>query len=342
MNNQNQQFTFDSPDVITFFLRNFKLLAIVTFIGAVVSIIVSLSMEPLFKSSATVFPASSSSISNDLLSTNLSRKDILRFGDEEEVEQMLQILNSDVIRDAVIKKFDLNSHYEIRSDEPFPQTRLQRIFSKNIKFKRTQYQSVVIEVLDKDPQMAADIANSITQLFDTAMTRMKRDRALIALNLVQKEYNDAHYNMQLMQDSLKKIQLLGINNYETQSEVFNDAYAQAIASGNKIQIKDLEAKIALLSEYGGAYTSLRDQIIYETQRISRLKSKYTEARIDYEHALPHQFTVDIAVKAERKAKPVRWLIVAVSTFSTFLFAFLLLIVLQGIGTRWKSLVSQSQ
>ncbi len=340
MEKQSSSFTFDSPDVITFLLKNFKLLATVTFIGAVVSIVVSLSIEPLFKSSATVFPASSSSISNDLLSSNLSRKDILRFGDEQEVEQMLQVLHSDVIRDAVVKKFKLMEHYDIDSAEAFPQTKLNRMYSKNIQFKRTQYQSVVIEVLDKDPQMAADIANSITQLFDTAMTKMKRDRALIALTLVEKEYHSALKNLGIMQDSLKQIQLLGINNYESQSEVFNDAYAQALLTSNTSRIKELEEKLALLSEYGGAYTSLRDQIIYETERISRLKAKYTEARIDYEHSLPHQFTIDVAVKAERKAKPVRWLIVSVSTFSTFLFSFLLLIILQGVGTRWKALVSK--
>lgn len=342
MQKESAPFSFESSDLILFFIRHFKTLAIITFIGAAVSIIVALSITPRFKSTAIVFPTSSSSISNDLLSNNLSRKDILKFGEEEEVEQMLQVLHSDGIRDAIIKQFNLMEHYEIKADEAYPLTNLHRKFNKNIQFKRTEYMSVVIEVFDTDKELAAAIANKITDLFDTAMTRMKSERALIAFKLVEKEYQTSIKDMQELEDSLKKIQLLGINNYESQSEVFNDAYAQAILKGNQGQIKALESKIAILSEYGAQYSTLRNKIIYETERQSNLKTKYAEAKIDYEQSLPHKFIIDRAVVAEKKAKPVRWLIVVLSTFSTFIFAFIGLIVYEGLGARLRTIRSASQ
>ena len=234
--NNNNSFKFESPDLIEFFIKHFKHLAIITIVGAVVSIIVALSIVPRFKSSVILFPASSSSISNDLLSNNSGRKDILKFGEEEEVEQMLQILYSDEIRNAMIKKFNLMEHYEIDPLEAYHLTKLHKEFANNISFRRTEFMSIEIEVLDTEAQLAADLANSIAALIDTAMNRMKKERALLALNLVSKEYKILEIEMEQSIDSLKKIQMKGINNYESQAEVFNDAYAQAILTGNTTRI----------------------------------------------------------------------------------------------------------
>lgn len=340
MEQKANSFSFESGDLIMFFIKHFKTLAIITTLGAIVSIVVALTIPVRFKSTAVVFPTSSSSISNDLLSNNLGRKDILKFGSEEEVEQMLQVLQSDVIRDAIIRDFNLMEHYEIKPEGAYPLTNLHKQFSKNIQFRRTEYMSVVIDVYDTDKELAAEIANRITDLFDTAMTRMKSERALIALKLVEKEYHQSINDLKTMEDSLRKIQMLGINNYESQSEVYNDAYAQAILKGQTAQIKQLEAKIAILSEYGAQYSTLRNMLIYETERQSKLKSKYTEAKIDYEQSLPHKFIIDKAVVAEKKSKPVRWLIVSLSTLSTFVFAFLGLILYDGLGSKLKAFTRQ--
>ena len=249
---------------------------------------------------------------------------------------MLQILYSDEIRNAMIKKFDLMEHYEIDPLEAYHLTKLHKEFANNISFRRTEFMSIEIEVLDTEAQLAADLANSIAALIDTAMNRMKKERALLALNLVSKEYKILEIEMEQSIDSLKKIQMKGINNYESQAEVFNDAYAQAILTGNTTRISRIEEKLEILSEYGAAYTAIRDKLIYDTERLSNLKAKYTEAKVDYEQALPHKFIVNNAVKADKKAKPVRWLIVVLSTFASFIFAFLFLIVFEGLTTRLKA------
>jgi len=339
--NKDTTFSFGSSELIEFVIKYFKHLAIITFAGAAISVIVALTIQPRFKSKVVLFPASSSSISNDLLSQNSGRKDILKFGNEDEVEQMLQILYSDEIRDEILTNYNLMNHYEIDSLGAFPLTKLHKKFSENISFRRTQYMSIEIEVLDTDPQTAADIANNIAALIDTAMNRMKKERALLAMQLVEKEYSNLEDDMQLTKDSLKKIQEKGINNYESQAEVFNDAYAQAIAKGNARAIRELKSKLDTLSKYGVAYTSLRNKLIYDTERYSNLIAKYIEAKVDYEQSLPHKFIVDRAVKAEKKSKPIRWLIVVLSTFGSFIFAFLLILAIVSFGRIAKVYKKQS-
>jgi uncharacterized protein involved in exopolysaccharide biosynthesis len=333
MTDTTNTFSFESQDLINFFIRRFKPLTIVTLIGAVVSIIVALSIQPRFKSSVVLFPTHSTSISNDLLSGNLGTKDLLKFGDEDEVEQLLQILHSEEIRDIIVKQFNLMEHYEIDQNAPFPYTALHRKYKKNISFNRTEYLSVQINVLDTDPQMAADVANTVSALIDTSMNRMKKERALLALRLVEKEYQSVQDEMQILQDSIKMLQKLGVNNYEAQAEVYYDAYAQALVDADSKSLEELEKRIKIISDYGVDYTTTRNKLIWETERFSKLKSRYVEAKIDYEQALPHKFVVDKAVRSEKKSKPVRWLIVAVSTLSTFLFAFLMLIIMESFGRR---------
>ena len=64
-------------------------LLLLTGFAAVLSIIVSLSIDNKYKSEVILFPAASSSVSHDLLAMNLAKKEILKLGEDEEVEQLL-------------------------------------------------------------------------------------------------------------------------------------------------------------------------------------------------------------------------------------------------------------
>ena len=80
-----------------------------------------------------------------LLSENPGNtKDILEFGEEEQTEQMLQVLNSNKIRDKLIEKYDLLSHYGIPDDAEFKMTRLYREYESDFNYRRTEYMAVKI------------------------------------------------------------------------------------------------------------------------------------------------------------------------------------------------------
>jgi hypothetical protein len=278
-----------------------------------------------------MFPTSSNSISKALLSDNPGAKqDILEFGEDAQTEQMLQILNSSKIRDRVIKKYDLMKHYGIDQKSEYKNTHLQKEYEGNITFKRTEYMAVKISVLDTDPQMAADIANSIADLLDSVKNDMQRDRAMQGFKIVEAEYLSLKNEVKLMEDSLSQLRKLGVNDYETQAEMMNQQLAIELAKNNTHGIKALEDKLSILSKYGGPYVSLRDALEYEKKQVSLIKSKYDEAKIDANEALPQKFVVESAYKAEKKAYPIRWLIMLTTTLSVFLLAIVLIILLDKI------------
>ncbi len=322
---------FNSTNFFIFLWNWRKTLIIVTLASAILSAAASFLITPKFKSTVILFPTSSNSISKALLSENPGNKtDILDFGEEEQAEQLLQILNSSIIRDKVIQRFDLAKHYNIKADAKFKNTYLNLEYKDNISFKRTEFMAVEISVLDKDPKMAADIANTISNLLDSTKNAMQKERAIRGFEIVKTNYESIQKEIAYINDSLKIIREKGINDYETQAEMTNQELAIQIGKANKAGIKSLNAKLDTLSKYGGIYVTLRNLLVYKIEQLSRVKSKYDEAKIDAEEYMPQKFVVDSAYIAEKKTTPVRWLIVLVSSFSAFMLSILVLIFIENI------------
>ncbi|RLD76530.1 MAG: hypothetical protein DRJ10_13430 [Bacteroidetes bacterium] len=340
MTENKNQYRFDSVDLLLYLWNRKIPLLLLTGFAAVLSIVVSLVIDDKFQSEVILFPAASSSVSHDLLAMNLAKKNILKLGEDEEVEQLLQVLNSDEIRNKIIDKYDLMNHYDIDAEGSYPFTELYREFNSNIDFTPTKFMSVRITVLDKDAQMAADIANDISALVDTIRTKMQKERAYEALALVEREYITLGNQIQELEDSLTVLRSFGVVDYESQTEVLTDALGQAILEGNKNAINQLQKRLDVIAKYGGAYVSIRNYLEFEQKQLSNLKSKYAEAKVDATQSLPTKFVVNQAVKAEKKSYPVRWLIVVISTFSAFILSLLLLVIYDAIQKRMTEIKEQ--
>ncbi|MDY6799812.1 MAG: Wzz/FepE/Etk N-terminal domain-containing protein [Bacteroidota bacterium] len=295
MDTTNQSYNFNSMDIIRFIFKNKWPIITITVIAAIASVIVSLVITPKYKSSVIFYPKTQVAASHALTTSELIDPDdhIMNFGDEEETEQLIQTLYSEDIRFKIIDQFDLMHHYQIDKDDEYPMTKLHEEYSDNIRFKRTEYMAVEIEVMDTDPQMAADIANTIAALLDSTLNKMQNDVAVEILKVVDKEYKRT-----------------------------------------KAEVKELESALKKVHLKSPEYASLSLQLENENKRLSGLKSKLAEARVNADQQLPRKFMVTKAYPAEKKSYPVRWVICAVSTISAFLFAVLLMLFIE----RYKDLL----
>ena len=322
---------FNSLNVLYFIYKWRKPLIIVGVAAFIMSCIVALTIQEKYKSTVILFPATTNSISKALLSeNNIKQEDVLQFGEEEEAEQMLQILNSDEIRTKVCEKYKLMEHYGIDSTDKFKRTKLYDEFQSNITFKRTEYMSVKIEVMDRDPELASTIANDIAALHDSTKIRIQRERATKALEIVEREYKDKQADVKAMLDSIKVINSYGIYDYESQSERTNEQYIIAIAKGDQRAVKLLEEKLKIIAMYGTTYVSYRENLYMQRKQMNLLKTKYEESKVDATEVLPQKFVVSSAFPAEKKSYPVRWVIVVVSTFATLLAAIIAILLLENI------------
>ena len=174
------------------------------------------------------------------------------------------------------------------------------------------------------------IANDIAALLDTVKNRMRFEVAVEALEIVEDEYNTQTNYIKELDDSLAVLRELGFINVRAQSERLTEQLAIAILEGKKSAAKELETKLDTLSKYAGIFVSIQDQIVLEQKRLAVVRSKYREAKVDAERSLQHKFVVNNAFPAEKKSYPIRWLIVVVSTFASFLLTLIILLFVESI------------
>ncbi len=315
---------FSSTWLLDLYRTNKKIIYIIVACSFIFFTVLACLLPSEYRATVILFPASNESTGRALLSSNESTKGVTKFGENDEVEYFLQVLHSDEIKDKITQHLNLYSHYGIDTSSTFPKTKLARKWSNNISFRKTEFLSIEIDVYDKEPAFAAKIANAISDYADTIMNNMKHERAQKAFMVVKKAYSDAQNEINNIQDSMNKLRAMGIVDYASQAEVYSDAYAQAIAKGNKEGAKSLEEKIKTLALYGGAYETYDELLTNESKRLSSLKEKYEEAKTDAEQSIPYKFIVSRAQIPEKEYYPIRWLVIVGGIVSVFVLTLFLL------------------
>jgi len=210
-------------------------LALFTFIAIVLGAIVSSPMviTPTFKSTAVIYPTTTNSISQALLvEHNPYRKDVLEFGEELQAERLLQILNTDEMKNQIVNEFDLFEHCEIKPEDEHANTWMNLDFNENFSFKRTELMSIRIEVLDENPHLAAEMCNRVVDLIDVVVKRVKQERASQALLILENRDVNLARRLFSLHDSLEVLRSHGILDVSLQAERLTEYYAQAISKGN--------------------------------------------------------------------------------------------------------------
>ncbi len=326
--------SYESFDFFFFLWKYRRPVIIVTVVGIILSVVVSLLIKPRFAAEVVLYPTASSSVSKTLISTQWTgNKDILSFGEEEETERLLQILQSDKIRNKLVQQFDLYNHYEIKPDARYRKTLLNEKLKRNVRFRKTEYMAVKIRVMDTDPVIAADMANTIASLLDSTIAHLQRDKARKAFYLVQDEYFSLQKEVEQIRDSLLILGQLGLYDLSAQSMGLSEAYAEAVRRNDQVAMKKMEKQMKVLGEYGAGYSTLTEQLSFSVERLSHLRIKYSEARLDAEQDLPNVYIINTAEVPDKKAAPKRSLIVMAGTLSAFLFAVILLMILEAFRRR---------
>lgn len=356
-------------DLLVYLYKWRKPLLLVTISGVILAAIFSSSLfiDPKYKAVVVMYPTKTYSISKSLLGEKYS-PDILQFGEEVQAEQLIQIINSDAVKNAVIAKYDLVNHYDIDPSSPKMRSQLLNTYNDNINVQRTMLMSVKVEVLDKEPAIAAGIANDIAALVDSAWNGITRERAIMAMEIIEGEYFQQLNYIQAIEDSMRKIAMLGVYDYDEQSRMIDRQYYKTVsnfyeASGTLAELtkyypgdnkdvvaarakkrgaeeamKALEQKKELIANYGSQYLKLKELATANAIGFNLVKRRYDEAKIDLEKNLPFKFVVNSAEVPDKKAYPVRWLIVVIAAISAFVLCLGIILLIDNFNeVRLKAL-----
>ena len=327
--NQNE-FDESRQNLLLFIWRKRKIVLIVTALAAVVSIVVSLFLTPLFKSTAIVFPAATSTVSfSEQRNAKASSMD---FGEEEQAEQLVQILASSRIRNRIVDRFDLMKHYEIDNDDPNKYHKVGKAYNNHITFNRTRYGSIQIDVLDRDRELAAEIANKIVQLIDTVKNEMVRERTVPAFEINRRKKEQLETEKDAILAEMDSLSKLGVVSIEGRANLFAAYNNSKNAADREFFKKQIDVNL----EYGAKFDGLEDLRDEKITKLTKFEDAYEQAESDANTVFNHKFIVESAVVADKKDKPKRMIIVLLSTIGAFVFVIFALLVKDRIAELRKA------
>ncbi|MCH2223695.1 MAG: Wzz/FepE/Etk N-terminal domain-containing protein [Crocinitomicaceae bacterium] len=329
MSENNNGLRQESQNLLIFIWQKRKIILIVSALAFVASIIVSLLMTPMFKSTAIVFPTATSTVSfSEQRNAKASSMD---FGEEEQAEQLLQILQSSRIRNRIVQRFNLFEHYEIGMDDPNKNFKLGKEYNSHIQFSRTRYGSIEIDVSDRDKELAAEIANKIVQLIDTVKNEMIKERTLPAFDINKRKkqmLEDEMAEILLEMDSLSQ---MGVVSIEGRANLFS-AYNQSKNPEDRNFFKKQIDKNLIYGARFDGLENLRDERII---KLTKFEDSYEQSESDANALFNHKFVVEDAVVADKKDKPKRMIVVFISTMGAFFFIVFALLVKERIAELRK-------
>jgi uncharacterized protein involved in exopolysaccharide biosynthesis len=124
------------------------------------------------------------------------------------------------------------------------------------------------------------------------------------------------------EDSLATLHSLGIYDFEAQVEGLTAQYGMALASNNGAAARTIRKDLEQLGALANGYNNLSAYLESAYEQKALLQKRVDLMRVDAETQLPTSFVVDYASAADKKAKPVRWLIVVMTAIVAVGAAFL--------------------
>jgi uncharacterized protein involved in exopolysaccharide biosynthesis len=301
--------TIGNIQIIKILAGKWKHIAIIAGIAAVVGVVVSLPviMKPKYKSESVVYPS------------NLGPYSL-----ESPTEQLMQLLQSRKLKAKLLRDQQLWKNYKLDTLDPQFDFYYTAIFDENVKFNQTRFESVTIEVFDRDPDKAQSINKAILRLLNIMVKEMHDEKTMELKDMYGKQMIHKQKNIDSVNNGLKELRTkYGILDYAIQAREATRSYYKALASGKSAQtLSALKAEIELLREQGGKYLVMDKMLHEEVMDFENIKREY-EAKIrDLGKKFSYTTIVADPNRPVKKAWPVRWLVVVSCVFSAVFLAIL--------------------
>jgi uncharacterized protein involved in exopolysaccharide biosynthesis len=88
------------------------------------------------------------------------------FGDEDDIDKIIALGESDTVQLSVIKNRNLDKMYNVDMTKPGAWYSLKMFVYKKFNIKRTEYKDVELTYTDRDPILAADVANEYVKVIE--------------------------------------------------------------------------------------------------------------------------------------------------------------------------------
>ncbi len=299
--------TFNNLSLVQIILKWKWHIIIITVAAAICGAIFSSSMfiTPLYKSEAVAYPAN-----------------ISPYSDESETEQMLQIINSQSIMDSIIEKYDLWSDYKIDKNYKFAKTYMLNEYRSKIKIGKTPYEAVSVTVMDKDPFVACNIAKDILNFYDQKVHDLHKQKVGEVVAMYERQLRQKQRNIDSLKQRYTEIcTTYGISDISSQSREATKSLLSGSAKASEMQ--------ANLEQYAAELIDLHTKIAAEGNTYVSTKVDYEQNLRFYHSDLTYSNIITEPFPSDKKAFPVRWVVVALSALGALLLSIVVIFIIEN-------------
>lgn len=269
-------------------------------------------VKPRYLSSSIVYPVNLQSYST-----------------ETRTDQLLQLLESNSIRDSLINKFDLLTVYEVDTANAGSYFLLYNEFNDRVTISKTRYESVQIEVEDEQPQRAQAMVLEMIDQLNLLARRLQREKSVELLQIAERAMAHEKYKLDSIELKLSKMRHdYGLLAYDQQSEELVKGYVKALGTSTA-KANEIKKLMESLGEKGGEFRTLTALSDAFRNNYDRLLTGYEQAVNDVTKELTYTNTIVYPELPDKKVYPIRWLIVALSVLSALFLCYLLVMMRVG-------------
>lgn len=269
-------------------------------------------ITPKYKSTAYVYPVN-----------------IIPYSMETPTEQLLQLFGSSDVRNMMVKRFRLPDYYEIDTASSSGKSRLYLMYDENVTVRRTEYESVRIDILDKDPIVASEMVAELIHFVDIKARSVQREKTAEVVQIYADQLRLKKTQLDSIDNLLTDLRIrYGLLDYKTQSKEVIKSYLKLATNNSPVsQYRGVDSMYRHLEYKGGDLVSLSSQEKALLEDYNLIKTNYDQAVSDMTKELTYTNIMANPFPADSKSYPVRWIIVLVSIVAMFMLSLICFIII---------------
>jgi capsule polysaccharide export protein KpsE/RkpR len=270
-------------------------------------------LTPRYRSEAVVYPV------------NLNSYSV-----ETHADQLLQLLQSNAIRDSVIARFGLAGHYGVDTGKAGGRAVLNDIWHERVQIEKTRYESVELRVEDEDPRTARDLVAEVLHQGDLLARRLQRGNTAELLTVSRNTLERTARQLDSVEARLNTLRAAnGLLDYEAQAKELTKGYVRALTERDAGAKAEVRGMLQALEEKGGEFSRLMALGKVLQKQYGKQQAVVQQQTMDLDRELTY---TDLVVRPEvtdKKIWPVRWVLVAASTLAALVLCHVLLLLRAG-------------
>lgn len=299
----------------------YHILIIIT-LAAISGVIFSSPMfiKPRFKSSAIVYPVN-----------------IVTYSQESNSENMVQVFESQEIRDQMFEMYDLANHWEIKSTDHLHFDLNQR-YEELIDIGKTQYESVSITVQDTDPELACKMVNTIIDLYNKKVAGLHKSKFKEVMVIKEREMLRKKIEIDSLEKMMDNFRIkYNMLDYGVQTEELTKGYMKLIAAGKNPEANpEVASLLKNLKEKGGEFNDVNAKLWIAKDLYNTFRNEYETALEEVEKEITYAQIITHPFVADKKTYPKRSVIILLSVIGALVASLLVIGLIESFKSNQES------